>query len=123
MIKGSRLWGGTKNQGQAFGYLDGGRGMVAAFIGSIGVFIYSFFLDVNVQDASIIERQDSFRYVVLFTSFIIGGFGIIVYFKLNIKPEEKHIRISSSHSFKNIIVVLKSESIWLLMIILNYTII
>ena len=118
MIKGTRLWGGTKNQGQAFGFLDGGRGMVAAFMGSIGVFIYSFFLEINVQEASIIERQDAFRYVILFTSFIVGIVGIIIYLKLKIKPEEKYIGISSSHSFKNIVAVLKLESVWLLMLII-----
>ncbi|MAC93238.1 MAG: MFS transporter [Flavobacteriaceae bacterium] len=118
MIKGTRLWGGTKNQGQAFGFLDGGRGIVAALMGSIGVFIYSLFLEVNLQDASIIERQDAFRYVILFASFIIAIVGIIIYFKLNIKPEEKQIKISSSHSFKNIIAVLKLESVWLLMLII-----
>ena len=107
MIKGTRLWGGTKNQGQAFGFLDGGRGMVAAIMGSIGVFIYSFFLEINVKDASIIERQDAFRYVILFTSFIVGIVGIIIYLKLKIKPEEKYIGISYSHSFKNIVAVLK----------------
>ena len=118
MIKGTRLWGGTKNQGQAFGFLDGGRGIVAALMGSIGVFIYSLFLEVNLQDASIIERQDAFRYVILFASFMIAIVGIIIYFKLNIKPEDKQIRISSSHSFKNIIAVLKLESVWLLMLII-----
>ena len=118
MIKGTRLWGGSKNQGQAFGFLDGGRGIVAALMGSIGVFIYSLFLEVNLQDASIIERQDAFRYVILFASIIIAIVGIVIYFKLNIKPEEKQIRVYSSHSFKNIIAVLKLESVWLLMLII-----
>ena len=118
MIKGTRLWGGTNNQGQAFGFLDGGRGIIAAFMGSIGVFIYSLFLKVNIEDATIIERQDAFRYVILFASFLIGIVGIIIYFKLNIKPEEKQISSSSSHSFKNIIAVLKLESVWLLMLII-----
>ena len=49
---------------------------------------------------------------------MIGIVGIIIYFKLNIKPEEKQISSSSSHSFKNIIAVLKLESVWLLMFII-----
>ena len=40
MIKATRLWGGDNNQGKAFGFLDGGRGIVAASMGSIGVFIF-----------------------------------------------------------------------------------
>lgn len=117
MIKGTRMWGGTKNQGQAFGFLDGGRGVVAALMGSIGVYIYSLFLEVDVQNASILERQEAFRYVILFASFIIGIIGIVIYFKLNIKPNEQQQQ-NPSHSFKNIRAVLKLESVWLLMFII-----
>ena len=85
MIKGTRMWGGTKNQGQAFGFLDGGRGMVAAFMGSIGVFIYSLFLETDVQAANIVDRQHAFRYVILFASLVICVIGVFVFFKLNIK--------------------------------------
>ena len=44
MIKATRIWGGSQNQGQAFGFLDGGRGLIAALMGTIGVAIFSFFL-------------------------------------------------------------------------------
>ena len=118
MIKGTRIWGGSKNQGQAFGFLDGGRGLVAAFMGSLGVFIYALFLDADVQTASILERQDAFRYVILFASFMVGLVGVFVYFNLKIKPSEQNPNIKTAHSFKNIVAVLKLESVWLLMIII-----
>ena len=44
MIKATRVWGGTKSQGKAFGFLDGGRGLVGALFGTLGVFIFSIFL-------------------------------------------------------------------------------
>ena len=118
MIKGTRIWGGSKNQGQAFGFLDGGRGLVAAFMGSLGVFIYALFLDADVQTASILERQDAFRYVILFASFMVGLIGVFVYFNLKIKPSEQNPNNKTAHSFKNIVAVLKLESVWLLMIII-----
>ena len=118
MIKGTRIWGGSKNQGQAFGFLDGGRGLVAAFMGSLGVFIYALFLDADVQTASILERQDAFRYVILFASFMVGLIGVFVYFNLKIKPNEQNQITKTAHSFKNIVAVLKLESVWLLMIII-----
>ena len=118
MIKGTRIWGGSKNQGQAFGFLDGGRGLVAAFMGSLGVFIYALFLDADVQTASILERQDAFRYVILFASFMVGLVGVFVYFNLKIKPNEQNQITKTAHSFKNIVAVLKLESLWLLMIII-----
>ena len=56
MIKATRLWGGSNSQGRAYGYLDGGRGIVAALIGSISVYIFSisltifFILDILATD-------------------------------------------------------------------------
>ena len=44
MIKATRIWGGSANQGKAFGFLDGGRGLVGAGMGSLGVLIFSIFL-------------------------------------------------------------------------------
>ena len=68
MIKAARVWGGAKNQGQAFGFLDGGRGLVAASMGSLGVLIFSFFLTNDIESASLIA---DLSYVILFSSFII----------------------------------------------------
>ena len=118
MIKGTRIWGGTKNQGQAFGFLDGGRGLVAALMGTIGVFIYSFFLETDVQAANILDRQNAFKYVILFSSLVVALSGVLVYFYLNIKPDEEQGFSSSSHSLKDILKVLKLESVWLLMLII-----
>ena len=118
MIKGTRIWGGTKNHGQAFGFLDGGRGLVAALMGTIGVFIYSIFLETDVQAANILDRQNAFKYVILFSSFVVALSGVLVYFYLNIKPEEEHGISFSSHSLKDIQKVLKLESVWLLMLII-----
>ena len=72
MIKATRLWGGSISQGQAFGFLDGGRGLVAASMSSIGVFIFSLILTTDIQSANITERQEAFRYVILFSSFSLG---------------------------------------------------
>jgi hypothetical protein len=44
MIKATRIWGGNNRQGIAFGFLDGGRGLVAALFGSVGVIIFSLFI-------------------------------------------------------------------------------
>ena len=41
MIKATRVWGGAYSQGKAFGFLDGGRGLVGALFGSLGVLIFS----------------------------------------------------------------------------------
>jgi nitrate/nitrite transporter NarK len=39
MIRATRAWGGAGKQGLAFGFLDGGRGLVAAAMASVGVLL------------------------------------------------------------------------------------
>ena len=118
MIKATRIWGGNKNQGQAFGFLDGGRGLVAGIMGTLAVFIYSFFIEADVAFSSLEERQNAFKYVILFSSLIVALAGILVYFFLNVKPDEEKVFNSSVYSLKAIQKVLKMESVWLLMIII-----
>lgn len=118
MIKATRIWGGNKNQGQAFGFLDGGRGLVAGVMGTLAVFIYSFFIESDVQLNSIEERQNAFRFVILFSSLIVALASVLVYFFLDVKPDEKKVFNSSIYSLTAILKVLKLESVWLLMIII-----
>ena len=118
MIKATRLWGGDNNQGKAFGFLDGGRGIVAASMGSIGVFIFSIILTTDIESASVIERQEAFRYVILFSSFMVAFIGLLVFIFLRSSDEKSTNTMPSLNSLTNIKHVLKNESIWLLMIII-----
>ena len=118
MIKGTRIWGGSQNQGQAFGFLDGGRGLTAALMGSVGVFIFSFFLPEDVISSSIKERQDAFQSVILFSSIMLALIGVLVYFFMKTKTEKGVFQSDNTHSLNNILAVLKLETVWLLMIII-----
>ena len=118
MIKGTRIWGGSQNQGQAFGFLDGGRGLIAALMGSVGVFIFSFFLPEDVISSSIKERQDAFQSVILFSSIMVALIGVLVYFFMKTKTEKGVFQSDNTHSLNNILAVLKLETVWLLMIII-----
>lgn len=118
MIKATRVWGGTKNQGQAFGFLDGGRGLTAALMGSIGVAIFSLFLPDDVFRASLKERQDAFRNVILFSSAMVAISGVLVFFFMKTRSEKGVFQSENSHSLNNIKAVLKLESVWLLMVII-----
>lgn len=117
MIKATRVWGGSANQGRAFGFLEGGRGFVAASIGAIGVFIFALFLPVDIQSASLLERQEAFRFVVLFSSFLVAFIGLLVFIFLKYDTAESLETTASTHSFANIRLVMKLPSVWLLMII------
>lgn len=122
MIKATRLWGGDKNQGRAFGFLDAGRGVIAALIGSIGVLIFSKVLKNELSLESIIEKQEAFRYVILSSSFFVTIVGILVFLfmkseSINESKNESK-KNNSINSLKNIRTVLKYRSIWLMMIII-----
>ena len=118
LIKATRLWGGNNNQGKAFGLLDGGRGIVAASMGSVGVFIFSIILTKSIESVSLTERQEAFSYVILFSSFMVALIGLLVHIFLRNTDEKNstvELTLSSLINIKN---VLKNESILLLMIII-----
>ncbi|AEV33452.1 sugar phosphate permease [Owenweeksia hongkongensis DSM 17368] len=117
MIKATRVWGGSANQGRAFGFLEGGRGFVAASIGAIGVFIFALFLPADIQSASLPERQKAFRFVVLFSSFLVAFIGLLVFIFLKDDEEVDTTTQSKRHSFANIKMVMRLPAVWLLMII------
>ena len=116
MIKATRVWGGSKNQGEAFGLLDGGRGLVAASMGTLGVVIFSMFLTNDIELASLVERKNAFKYVILFSSFIVflTGILIIVFMESGIESAVN----KSASLISNIKSVLKIQSVWLIMVII-----
>jgi sugar phosphate permease len=118
MIKATRVWGGENKQGIAFGFLDGGRGLVAAAFGSVGVLIFSLFIDVDISETSLEERQYAFKYVILTCSTIVAVIAILVYFFL--KPLESDSPKSDINYFnlKSFKILLKIPSVRLLMLII-----
>lgn len=119
MIKATRIWGGQNNQGIAFGFLDGGRGLVAALFGSVGVYIFSLFLPEAIENTSFEERQTAFKQVIIFCSLAISCIGVIVYFFLKSNQENLETTRTESKSIKleDFKTLIKFKSIWLLMII------
>jgi MFS family permease len=118
MIKATRVWGGKTKQGIAFGFLDGGRGLVAAAFGSVGVLIFSWFIDVDITETTLEDRQYAFKQVILTCSAIVGFIAILVYFFLN--PLQNESLNTNQHYFdlRKFKVLLKIPSIRLLMLII-----
>ena len=118
MIKATRVWGGANNQGLAFAFLDGGRGLVAASMGTLGVLIFSTFLTNDIESASLMERKEAFKYVILFSSFTVFLTGVFVLLLMKTNPQNESKNVSTLDSFSNIKTVLKIQSVWLIMIII-----
>ncbi|SNZ00528.1 MFS transporter [Flagellimonas pacifica] len=117
MIKATRVWGGDKSQGKAFGLLDGGRGLTGALFGLLGVLIFSFFLGEEVDASSLAERREAFQYVIYISCLIIAFIGVLVWLFMKSGVDESKILVERI-SKKEIGTVLKIPSVWLLMIII-----
>lgn len=117
MIKATRIWGGSKNQGKAFGFLDGGRGLVGALFGLLGVFLFSLFVTDAQTDLSPIQQAEAFRYVIYVSSAVVATIGVIVFFFLKTGRRSEETTLDKI-TRQNIISVLKLPVVWLLMIII-----
>ncbi|WP_372945133.1 nitrate/nitrite transporter [Muriicola sp.] len=118
MIKATRIWGGDASQGKAFGFLDGGRGLVGALFGSMGVYIFSFFIPAEGLQLSLEESRRAFSNVILYSSGIVTLVGILVWFFLRIEPEWRRSIVLERITISEIREVMKLRAIWLLMVII-----
>jgi len=115
MIKATRDWGGSDAQGRAFGLLDGGRGLVAALMSSIAVYIFSSIIGANPESASAVEQANSIKAVIYFYSAITAFAAIIIW---NCIPESDETASPNATPLKGIIATISSSNIWLQAVII-----
>ncbi len=118
MIKATRIWGGSTSQGKAFGFLDGGRGLVGALFGVMGVLIFSLFITSEISEVTISESRAAFRQVILVSSCIVVLVGLLVWFFMKLDRETEKKIILEKITIPQIREVLRLPSVWLLMIII-----
>ncbi|MDO1500719.1 MFS transporter [Winogradskyella maritima] len=119
MIKATRVWGGTSKQGMAFGFLDGGRGLVAALFGSLGVVIFSAVIGDKIDTISLVNKQDAFSQVILWSSAIVGLIGVSVFlFMGRLKGSQETLESNKENNIEAIKKVLTYRSTWYLMLII-----
>lgn len=82
LIRATRAWGGAQLPGRAFGILDGGRGLVAAAIGSGAVALFAVFMPSDVQTATLDQQTAALRQVVFLFSGITLAAAVLVWFAL-----------------------------------------
>ncbi len=117
MIKQTRIWGGAKNQGIAFGFLDGGRGLVAAVLSSVGILIFAHYIG-DATDLTLSERRDAFKGVLIFTSVFVAAIGILVFFFLDKNGEpDTSTDVSQVFVWSDFMKVMNMPSVWYLTMI------
>jgi len=103
MIRATREWGGTFFQGRAFGWLEGGRGGVAALLATLSFLLFS--------------QIRSFQWVILATSAITLLSGILVWLVIPLNSAER-TRQTNHELIRDISTLLRKRSTWLLTIII-----
>lgn len=118
MIKATRVWGGPASQGKAFGLLDGGRGLVGALFGALGVVIFSQVVPSEVLESSLAERRAAFRQVILVSSGIVALVGVLVWLFMKMDRGQERKIILERITVSQVREVLRLRSVWLLMVII-----
>lgn len=103
MIRATRSWGGSDFQGRAFGWLEGGRGSVAALLATLAFFLFSL--------------QGDFRTIILFTSAATFISGVFVWIFVPGTPSEGSER-SFKESLEAVLRLLRLPTAWLLSLII-----
>lgn len=116
LIKATRIVGGNR-QGLSFGILEAGRGLVAAILSSIAVFLYSNNLLQQILDKYIIIKTSPLSIVILFYTITTFTAGILIWlFYKSDKIEEENMDLKFSiNKLKNFYKIL----IWQSLIVLS----
>ncbi len=83
LIRATREWGESNKQGTAFGLLEGGRGLLAVTLASVGVLLFEWSFPVGYDNATLLEKQNTFRLVIYGYTGITILTGIFIWFSLN----------------------------------------
>jgi len=112
LIRATRAWGGQEHPGRAFGILDGGRGLVAAAIGSGSVVLFSFFMPEAVQNATPEQRANAFRQVILLFAGMTCCGAVLVWFVLP-KRDKSSPDVQNRFDVTKVVRVLRMPTVWL----------
>ena len=118
MIKATRMWGGSKSQGKAFGFLDGGRGLVGALFGSLGLLVFIWMIPAEIAPHNTANTSIAFRKVILASSALVSIIGGLVWLFLRLNVDQEQQYSSEKIDTKRVLEVLKLPAVWLLMIII-----
>jgi len=112
LLRTTRFVGGSTSQGKAFGLLDGGRGLVAALIGTAAVSILAHFLPAGFENISPLERAHAFRMVIFFFTGFVFFTAILVFIVLR-RFSKKATETKKNVSVSAMLRVLKKPQVWL----------
>lgn len=119
LIKATQAWGGKLAQGSAFGFLDGGRGLVAAGAASIGVILLGRFLPDSSESFTIGQRTEALKVIIYFYTFLTFIAALLVWFFI---PDSNENAGTNKNILFGIKKVLGNRLVWLqaLVVVCSY---
>lgn len=117
LIRATREWGGHSTQGRAFGLLDGGRGVLAAFLASAGAALFGLMFPDGGADASFENKQHALRVIILAYTAVTAITGIFVWFALRrdgagSQPVPSGKGQSVRDTWRQVVLVLRLPAVW-----------
>ena len=122
LIRATRDWGGTDEQGRAFGLLDGGRGLVAAVLATIGAALFGFMFPEGYDTASFEDKNQALSLIIYGYTLVTAATGVFVWFVLTDgrpdgQPDLEEWKPISESPWVHIKIVMRLPAVWLTSII------
>jgi len=118
LIRATREWGGQQGQGIAFGLLDGGRGVLAAGIGTLGVWVFARTFPDSIENATLAEKTAALQTVILWISGYVGAVALLVWWGLGKGNTASKATRSSRITWEGVKKVGRLPTVWLQAIII-----
>ena len=103
-IKAVRILSGSGDQGKAFGFFEGGRGIGAGLMATGAVFVF------KIGAGQMDDQVAGMRYAIIFYSVLTILMGVLVFFMVKDEKMEKSDRVT----FKGIGELLRMPAVWII---------
>lgn len=118
MIRATRNWGGHYNQGRAFGLLEGGRGVLAALLASMGVLSFTLTFPDGYAIASFAQKEAALRQVIYGYTLVTAAAGVLVWFAITDENPRQETNTTGKQSATggvatHILQVMRIPAVWL----------
>ena len=122
LIRATRDWGGSDEQGRAYGLLDGGRGLLAAVLATVGAGLFGLMFPEGYAAANFEDKQEALRLIILGYTTVTATAGVFVWFVLSDghpsgQPGLEEWRPATESTWTHIMHVMRIPAVWLTSII------
>ncbi|MFK8057265.1 MAG: nitrate/nitrite transporter [Saprospiraceae bacterium] len=117
MLRATRLAGGEGFQGRAFGVLEGGRGLVSAFVATLGVAVLGAVFPQGGEGTDLVAQREGFQAIALTFSALVFLAAIAVWFGLQRLPNDASVQVTRFR-WADILKLSLKPKLWLLALII-----